>query len=158
MCVVLTFNQKNSMKLLPKYFIFICLALFTTNTFVLAKNTQKKSVPVPVLSFIDKHFKDMELEKIKYDEKDDEYKVKFKNGYEIEFDSNDNWIKIETDFHPLPKSVMDLLPANIMKYIARHYPNRTITKIKCRTDDYRIKLSGSPDLLFDKQGVFIRKK
>lgn len=144
------------MKFSSKYIFVICLLLLSTS--ISAKNTPPKAVPAPIRSFINKHFKDMEMEKIKYDEKDGEAKVKFRNGYEVEFDSNNNWVKIETDYHPLPKSIIDLLPAGIMKYIAHNYPNRTITEIKRKHDDYKIELADSPTLLFDKSGTFIKNK
>lgn len=112
--------------------------------------------PSEVTAFLDIHFKDMELVELKYDSRDGECKAIYKNGYEIEF-KGDTWVKIESDYHPLPKSIIDILPATIMKYIANNYPRKSIIKIKKKLSGYKVELTDTPDLFFDRQGNFIKK-
>ncbi|MBK5722467.1 PepSY-like domain-containing protein [Dysgonomonas sp. Marseille-P4677] len=145
--------KKNADKLLL-ISILICL-----NSLSLPVSGENKSdtPPTKVTCFLKKHFKGMELDELEYNDKDGEYKAKYKDGYEVEF-KGDKWIKIESDYHPLPKSIIDRLPTNMVKYIAEKYPLRIIIKIERESSGYKIELSDTPDLFFDKQGKFKKKK
>ncbi|MDR2949794.1 MAG: PepSY-like domain-containing protein [Dysgonomonas sp.] len=113
------------------------------------------SLPDKIQNFLDKHFINNEIEKLKYDEKEEEYKIKYKNGIKIEFDRN-GWVEIESGYTPLPKSIIDILPTPTIDFIAKKYPRKPIVKIKRKPDGFKVKLEGSIELKFDRRGNILK--
>lgn len=112
-------------------------------------------LPDKASNFVQVHFENINITKIEFD--DDEYEVKLDNGCELKFDIKGNWLEIESDFSPLPKSIIDLLPKPVIEYIAKKYPRRAIMKIEKEGNNYEVELSNSVELIFDKKGKFLRK-
>lgn len=153
-------TKRNDMKsirtLLFMMNIIFCMVVLPASA--RGKHIEQVDPPEKMTVFLNKHFKDVALDKMKYDAEDGIYEVKFKNGYEIDFERGGTWIKIESDYYPLPKSIIDILPVNMVKYIAENYPRRSITQIKKKAYGYKVELSDSPTLVFDKQGNFVKRK
>lgn len=138
--------------------LIISLLIFIFQPSVYAGNNIKKHrIPPRIEVFLKIHFAKYEIEKLKYDAEDKECKVKYTNGYKIEFDKNGNWVEIGSDYQPLPKSVIELLPRNALLYISRNYRRKIILKIKRKSFGYKVKLLDASDLLFDKNGHFLKK-
>lgn len=119
-------------------------------------NNQEDYLPKKIQVFLDKHFSKFKIEKLKYDAKDGDCKVKYTNGIKIEFGQNGNWEEVESDYIPLPKSIIDILPHPAISFIAKKYPNKPIKKIKHKSDGYKVKLDGSLDILFDSKGNVLK--
>jgi len=121
--------------------------------------TQGQGVELPreASSFIQKNFSEYRILKYKYDPEDNEYKIKLESGHELKFRSDGQWVDIQGDYTPIPKSVIDQLPSGIVKYISNNYPRKTIIRIKLKDYGYKIELAKSVDLKFNKQGNFIKK-
>jgi len=139
----------------------IIITLLLTNVIGLSgypvNRIQDNKTPVKVEMFLKKHFAKYEIDKLKHDAKDGKCKVKYTNGYKIEFDGNSNWIEIESSYQPLPKSIIDLLPQKALSYISQNYPRKIILKIKRKSKGYKVVLLEAPNLLFDKNGHFLEK-
>ena len=127
--------------------------------FVISSGAQTKGFDLPekAVLFISTHFPDNKIVKIEFEDDEDEYEVKLNSGYELEFDLEGEWKEIESDYNPLPKSIIDLLPADLLVYIATKYPRRAIIKIEKLPTGYEIELSNSKELIFDQNGKFLRK-
>lgn len=125
---------------------------------IVSAHTNQYTVPPKIQIFLDKHFSKYEIEKLKYDAKDGECKVKYKNGIKIEFNHNGDWEQIESEYAPLPKSIIDILPAPAIAFIAGKYPHKHIIKIKHQSREYKVKLEDSLELKFDLQGHLIKTK
>ncbi|MBS7121241.1 PepSY-like domain-containing protein [Dysgonomonas capnocytophagoides] len=142
-----------------KLYIYILVALLSLASAMEAKQKEKdRSVlPQKAILFLDTHFPDIQIKKIKYERDDQEYEVELRSGHEIEFDGNGNWTEIEGEYSPLPKSVIDLIPNKIAVYISRNYPRRPIVQIKRKKYGYRVDLSNSAELMFSHNGDFLGK-
>lgn len=140
--------------LITVVFFFTFILQLSGQTYSLEKNSE---IPPEIEMFLKKHFAKYITEKFKYDPKDGECKVKYSNGYKVEFDKNGNWTEIKSSYEPLPKSIIDLLPKNALQYISRNYPRKMILGIKYKSSRYKVSLLNAPDLLFDKNGRFLEK-
>lgn len=111
-------------------------------------------IPCEIHNFLNKHFGKYEIEKIKYDQKDGECEVKYKNGITVEF-KNNHWEEIESDYFPLPQSIIEILPPAAIRFIAKNYPRNPIREIKHKSYGYKVKLDHSYQLEFDHKGGII---
>ena len=139
-----------------KHFFSIVICFFLGCVSLLAL-TQDLELPNEASNFIKKNFSEYRILKYKYDPKDKEYKINLESGHELKFRSDGQWIDIQGDYTPIPKSVIDQLPSGILKYISNNYPRKTIIRIKLKDYGYKIELAKSVDLKFSKQGNFIKE-
>lgn len=138
-------------------YILIALLTFTFTLEAKPKERDRNVLPPKAIQFLDTHFAGIPVKKIKYDRDDQEYEVELKSGHEVEFDTSGNWLEIEGEYSPLPKSIIDLMPPKIGQYISRNYPRRPIVQIKRKKYGYRVDLSNSAELKFNYNGDFIGK-
>ena len=117
---------------------------------------QRNNIPERIQLFLDKHFSQYEIDKLNYDAKDGECKVKYKNGIKIQFNENGDWEEIESDYTPLPKSIIDILPRPTIIYIAKNYPQKAIVKVKHKSYGYKVKLADAQELNFNQAGNLIK--
>lgn len=120
-----------------------------------AQTKERAQLPPKINEFVNTHFVKNAIIKWKID--DGEYEVKLNNGNEISFDMQGEWVEIESNHTPLPKSIIDLLPSPIMVYIAQKYPRKAVIKIERIHVGYEVELLNSAELVFDKQGKFLYK-
>ncbi|MDR1714587.1 MAG: PepSY-like domain-containing protein [Dysgonomonas sp.] len=113
-------------------------------------------IPEKIQAFLDRHFSKYEMDKLKHDAKGGECKVKYKNGIKIQFNGNGDWEEIESDYTPLPKSIIDILPKPAITYIAKNHPQKTIVRVKHKSYGYRVKLADEPELDFNQTGNLIK--
>lgn len=137
------------------YLIIFCFILCSFVAQSAPLYRAQSSLPKKIEVFLDKHFHKYEIKEIKDDSKEGKYKIKYTNGIKIEFDHNANWKSIQSDYVPLPKSIIDLLPHIATELIAKRYPRKSIVKIKHKVDHYKIELEGSIELIFNPQGNLI---
>lgn len=81
-------------------------------------------------------------------------RVELCNGFDIELDEYYQWISINGNGIPFPKSLQNLLPAEINTYIATK-TNGEILKMEKTDSGYRIVLTDGEGLLFSFKGEFI---
>lgn len=138
------------------YLIILGLAICCSYTAQSASSGRAQSaLPKKIEIFLDKHFHKYEIKEAQYDSKEGKCKVKYTNGIKVEFDHNADWKAIQSDYVPLPKSIIDLLPHSATDFIAKQYPRKPILKIKHKADQYKVKLEGSIELVFNHQGKLI---
>ena len=77
------------------------------------------------------------------------YDVIFTNGNKVEFDKKGKWTQVDCEYTEVPQAI---LPVEIQKYVARHYPGKKVVKIEM-TDrkGYEIELNDGLELEFDKR-------
>lgn len=87
-----------------------------------------------------------------------EYEVLLSDDTQVEFDKKGNWLEAECS-DGLPETIV---PVEIRIYIANRYPHVLITEIKRKLDKkaqpqrYEIETANGMDLIFDKNGKFVR--
>lgn len=136
-------------------YILILLFGLTFSLEAKQKDRYRSELPPNAVQFLDAHFSGISIKKVEYD--NHEFEVELRSGHEIEFDTNGNWIEIEGEYSPLPKSIIDLMPQKIAIYISRNYPRRPIVQIKRKKYGYRVDLSNSAELKFSHNGDFLGK-
>jgi len=138
------------------WILFLLVLSFNVNSGTSPTYACQYTLPLKIQNFLKKHFSQYEIEKLKYDAKDGDCKVQYKNGIKVEFNQHGYWEEIESNYAPLPKSIIDILPKPAISFIANKYPRKHIIKIKHQSDEYKVKLEGSLELKFDDQGNIIK--
>ena len=85
------------------------------------------------------------------------YRVNLDNGTKLWFDLTGNWYQVNAKKSTTPVSI-DLLPNIARKVISEKYPNATITSVKFKKDQYKVKLSDGMQLKFDKTYSLVPNK
>lgn len=117
------------------------------------KPVAPEQLPVTVQTFVQQAFpgrtityaeKDQELTGAKYD-------VVLNDGTRVEFDTDDEWDKIECPLtEPVPTA---LIPPSIATHIQANYPDALIVKIDRERNGYEVELANGLELKYNKQGV-----
>lgn len=133
-------------------FILVCMfAMCATTLCADNKKTIKvNQLPVAAQKFVTQHFKNRKiaLAKMETEFMSKSYEVIFSNGDYIDFDSKGNWEEIECKTSSVPTTAV---PAKIMQYIRKNYPNAKVKKIEKGRREYEVKLSNGIELSFDLQ-------
>ena len=118
----------------------------------------EKDLPTTASQFINSNFNGVKILSV-VEEKEGlsgkEYEFLLDNGIEIKFDKNGNWLDIDAvnDSSVLPDN---LIPAAILTYVKTNYPNSGINSIEKENYGYDVELTNGLDLVFDKDGKFVR--
>lgn len=119
------------------------------------KPVAPQQLPVTVQTFIQQAFpgraityaeKDLELTGYKYD-------VVLADGTRVEFDTDDEWNKIECPLtQPVPTA---LIPPPIVAHIQANFPDALIVKIDKESHGYDVDLANGLELKYNKQGALM---
>lgn len=83
-----------------------------------------------------------------------DYKVRFTDGSEIEFNSDGEWVEVDGKRSPISTG---FIAKGILSYVKQNFPNAQIIKIeKSRLGKQEVKLSNGMELEFNSKGKFIR--
>lgn len=136
------------------FFIFLITAITTHSVTAQKKYLAPEDAPSQIKEYAKKHFPNGKIAYVKKKEKlhYTQYKVKLNTLEELEFDGDFNIYEIESK-HALPKSV---IPKPIWQYVAKNYPNNTIREWKLKKNGRKVELDNDLDLLFDKNGLFLK--
>ncbi len=144
-----------------KKYLFI-LSVLTSILFINAaceKETiiQADQLPKNATEFIQLHFEGttvVQVEKEKEGLSSATYDVILKNGTNIKFDKNGNWLEVDAlDGQAIQTS---FIHANIKTYINSNYEGIAINSIEKDNNRYEVELVNGIDLLFNLDGNFIR--
>lgn len=80
-----------------------------------------------------------------------------KAGVRITFDKQGQWIELEhlRDGGALPSSVLSLLPAPMLQYLARHHAGVGVHEVERKAFGYELELVNDRELLFDRHGELL---
>lgn len=143
-----------------KKILFLAIALIASSlTFSAAADEaiQPSQLPKAARMFIAKFFP---TDKVVKAEKDRDifsvyYEVDLSSGAEIDFDAKGNWQEISCKKAqtavPTP-----ILPQSITTYVNSNYPGQYVAKIERKYNKYEVDLSNGVELIFDKDGNFLR--
>lgn len=82
-----------------------------------------------------------------------EYTVRFENGMEIEFNSLGDWDEIESHKECLPTS---FLQKEILDFLDKNHPQNCLHEISRGRHKTEVELSNGLELIFNKNGEFLR--
>lgn len=116
----------------------------------------KNELPKTAQKFISDNFSKSTIDYVKMDKEvfSTDYKVKFTDGSEIEFDSKGVWMEVDGNRNTIPTG---FIQKNILTYVKDKFPNTQIVKIeKGRFEKQDVKLSNGLELEFNSKGDFKR--
>ncbi|MBF4488247.1 PepSY-like domain-containing protein [Flavobacterium sp. CSZ] len=129
--------------------------------FAISANAQKKieiaELPKPARDFLNKHFRNSEIDVVKKDAEHGEkgYEVKLKDGTEIEFWKDGSYREVDGGKKPIPTA---FIPESVKDYVAKNHPNEKITHIDYGHKDLDVDLTNNIDLEFTKEGKILKDK
>lgn len=110
-------------------------------------------LPKSAQSFIQKTFPGAQIFKVERD--DGKFDVKLNNGVDIKFFLNGDWEKIDSDYIPIPLTV---LPNAVQNTLKNSYPQASITEIEKEFGNYKIKLNNMMELFISGSGQLMGQK
>ncbi|MCQ2283361.1 MAG: PepSY-like domain-containing protein [Bacteroidales bacterium] len=140
---------------MKKFILFTLLFASITCLYACEYNDKPikvEQLPEKVIRFLKENFYGV---KISYAEKDGKkYEVKLENGYSAEFNKKGEWLEVKC-YDGIPGNI---IPQGVFKYIGSKY-DRSIrmTEISREKHGYEVKLNNGKELLFDKNGNFLRE-
>lgn len=81
------------------------------------------------------------------------YDVKLKDGVKLEFDAKGEWTEVDAELKAVP---VKIVPASILEYVKKSFPNNEIVQISRSSRKYGVELTNGIDLEFNKKGQFVR--
>ena len=107
-------------------------------------------LPQTIQSFLASHFPNTRAALAVKD--GNEYEIRMDNGWEMEFDNEGQWEKIDCKRNEIPASVIALIPEKIVSYIRSNFENAFITEISKDRSGYDVELSNGLELEFSSKG------
>lgn len=140
-----------TVKILIVFFLFTGMMVNAQES-VITKN----ELPQTSQKFISDNFSKSTIDYVKMDKEilSTDYKVKFTDGSEIEFDSKGEWTEVDGNKTTIPTG---FIQKNILTYVKEKFSNTEIVKIeKGRLGKQEVKLSNGLELEFNSEGKFKR--
>ena len=140
-----------AIKALMSAFLFIGISSNAQES-VITKN----ELPQTAQKFISDNFSIISIDYVKMDKEilSTDYKVKFTDGSEVEFDSKGEWMEVDGNKTNIPTG---FIQKSILTYVKAKFPNAQIEKIeKGRFGKQEVKLSNGLELEFNSKGEFKR--
>ena len=112
-------------------------------------------LPANAQAFVKQYFKVENIASVWKDDDiyDQDYKVYFNDGTQIEFFANGEWEEIKTRAYAVPAK---LIPNGIAQFVNKNYPQIDIYKIQKKHYGYEVELTNGLDLEFNLNGQFLR--
>lgn len=133
--------------------LFTAVALISPSAFAGDVIIKKHELPQISQNFIDKHFGDKQISYVMMDKGliTNDYKIKFVDNVEIEFDHQGEWEEVDGNKTAI---ATDFIEPKILQYVAQNFGGAYITKIEKSYNSFEVKLSNSLELIFSKAGEF----
>ena len=114
------------------------------------KVIQMSQLPEQAQQFVATHFSTSKVMLVKSDldglTKD--YEVMFEDGNSVDFNSKGAWTDVDCKASAVPEAIV---PAQILSYIKKNYPDCKVLEIDRDRAGYEVKLSNQMELDFDKR-------
>ncbi|EGJ72144.1 hypothetical protein Bcop_1968 [Bacteroides coprosuis DSM 18011] len=130
--------------------------LYTTVVVFAGKIFTKDVIHLPqtAQTFISTYFGDLKIQKIEIEDEIFEsktFEVDFTNGYEVKFDKNGEWYKVDCKRDAVPSAIV---LEDIMNYVKENFEQDYITEIEKERNGFEVELQSDITIKFNKQGEF----
>ena len=124
-------------------------------------------LPAEAQGFIQDHFSGATIEAVQVEdegwleglfdgEENDKYEVRLSNGVQLDFNENGNISEVDSkEGVAIPEEV---LPAEIRTYVASNYADTMIESWSLDDNEQEVELSNEIDLVFDRDGNFLKEE
>lgn len=143
------------MKQINKIVLMIALAIMSLSVYAQKKVIQFNELPKSAQSFVSTYYTVQQISIIVVDKEfmSTSYKVKLIDGVEIEFDNKGNWTEVDAEKKAVPNQIVN---PKIMDYVKKSFPNNEIVQVSRERNKIEVELTNGLDLVFNKNGKFIR--
>jgi len=116
--------------------------------------TNQQAIPDAITEFIQKQFPGSTVAQVDTDSENGglEYDITLNDGTEIDFDTNNQWKKIDCKVKAVPST---FIPEPIASYVKTNHQSLPITQIEKNRIGFDIELNNGLELKFDANGKFI---
>lgn len=140
----------------------IILALACALLSVMVVNSEERPIkttdlPVVAQQFLSKHFADRTILSVTQDTDmlDGDFKVRFDDGTEVEFNRKGLWTDVTAKDNGVPTTI---IPPTILRYLTTHYDGQRVVEIEYTPrlkGIYEVKLASQLELKFDGKGNYL---
>lgn len=113
-------------------------------------------LPKKAQSFVTAHYSAEQVALVKQESEllsGKSYDVTLKDGIKLEFDAKGEWTEVDAELKTVP---VKIVPAAILDYVKKSFPNNEIVQISRSSRKYSVELTNGIDLEFNKKGQFVR--
>ena len=130
------------------------ILLLGISTFAQNGMTQLEQLPATAQEFVKTYFSDYTIQYIFCDKEfaDVDYKVRFEDGTEIEFNAKGDWTNVSSKQKCIPTG---FILAEITNYVAAYHKDMCITDIEREFNRITIELNNKLELEFNSKGKLI---
>ena len=139
-----------------KKILFFAIAMVLFASCDKEEEIKEKDLPSTSREFLKTHFDGVGITRIVHDKElfDRSYTVWLANGFEIDFTKSGEWDEVDGHIHPVPQSILDLLPSGITQYVTENFPKNFIVKVSKESYGFEIELNGGLEIEFNSDGSF----
>lgn len=133
---------------------------FTKEGALISDDPEGKHLPSLASAFLKKHYPN-EVPVSVVEDVDGDLKVMLENNTEISFNRKGVWTELRVyKKSQLPESVLNTLPALMVKYVEKNYEGQHIKRVEKKSYGFRIKLNKpkNVELTFTKNGDFLSEE
>lgn len=144
------------MKAILKISVVVFFTLFTVVANAQDKLINFTQLPKKAQQFVSTYYHDNQISLVKEETEfmsGKSYEVKFKDGVKLEFDGKGEWTEVDAELKSVP---LKIVPASILEYVKKSFPDNEIVQISRSSRKYEIELTNGVDLEFNKKGQFVR--
>lgn len=135
---------------------FLTLVLLLIGTFAFAQNGMTKFEQLPANSqeFVNTYFKDYKVMYVFMEKEfaDTEYKLRFEDGTEIEFNAKGEWKNVSGERNCIPTA---FILKEITDYVAAYHKDMCITDVEKDHNRIKVELNDQLEIEFSSKGKFI---
>ncbi|MBE6335422.1 MAG: hypothetical protein E7066_01900 [Lentimicrobiaceae bacterium] len=135
---------------------FLTLVLLLIGTFAFAQNGMTKFEQLPANSqeFVNTYFKDYKVMYVFMEKEfaDTEYKLRFEDGTEIEFNAKGEWKNVSGERNCIPTAY---ILKEITDYVAAYHKDMCITDVEKDHNRIKVELNDQLEIEFNSKGKFI---
>ena len=120
------------------------------------KTIQFSELPQTAQTFVSTHFADKQVSVVYHDTEvaDKDYEVIFTDGANIDFTKKGEWDEVEDrDADGVPTAIMQ---QGIVDYVSTNFAGQYVVQIGKDRNNYEVELNNGIELVFDKNGQFLR--
>lgn len=141
---------------MKKQILTLAASILLLGTTAFAQNgmTKLEQLPAKSQEFIKTYFKDYKVSYILTDKEfaDVDYKVRFENGTEIEFNAKGEWTDVSGKQNCIPT---EFIMAEITDYVKAYHNDMCITDVEREFNRITVELNNNLELEFNSKGKLV---
>src|SRR5574344_131405 len=131
--------------MMKKNVLALCLLVFSMMSSAKDIKVNVGHLPSGVTSFVYRYYPSAKIIKASQEADDKDYNIKLSNGTELEFSKDSQWIEVNTKSR-IPAGI---LPQEILNYVDKRYPGKSVRFIEHCKYGYEIKLNNKKSFQLD---------